>query len=146
MSVVISILDVATLLHPPLLLIVIATFAIINSTTIKPIPKCHEIYNLQINSDLVVLSSCESGLGELLTGEGMMGLNRSFVYAGVPNVIFSLWKVLDQVGSEMMIEFYKEVLSGKSYSAALRATKLKMLANEATASPEFWSAFLLIGR
>lgn len=104
-----------------------------------------EIYNMKINSDLIVLSSCESGVGKIVQGEGMLGLNRSFVYAGVPNVIFSLWKVYDRIGSEMMLYFYQAILDGQSYATALRSTKLKLLAKEETASPEFWSAFLLIG-
>ena len=105
-----------------------------------------EIYNLAINSDLAILSSCESGVGQIIRGEGMLGLNRSFVAAGVPNVIFSLWKVFDQIGSEMMIQFYQEVLQGASYSAALRKVKLDMLSKPESASPEFWAAFLLIGK
>jgi len=104
-----------------------------------------EVYNMSINSDLLVLSSCESGVGQLLDGEGMLGLNRSFVYAGVPNVVFSLWKVFDHVTKDMMSQFYKYILDGHSYSAALRLVKLDMLKNEVTASPEFWGAFLLIG-
>lgn len=105
-----------------------------------------EIYNMAINSDLLVLSSCESGVGELLAGEGMLGLNRSFVYAGVPNVVFSLWKVFDHITKDMMTQFYQYILEGHSYATALRLTKLDMLQKEATASPEFWGAFLLIGR
>lgn len=105
-----------------------------------------EVYNLAVNSDLVVLSSCESGVGKLLGGEGMLGLNRSFVYAGVPNVIFSLWKVYDENTGELMTEFYKNTLEGQSYSKALRTAKLKMLANPETAAPDIWAAFLLVGR
>lgn len=105
-----------------------------------------EIYNLTINSDLVVLSSCESGMGKLLKGEGMLGLNRSFVYAGASNVVFSLWEVEDKATSEMMQYFYKEILKDKSYSSALRNAKLKMLENKMTASPDVWGAFLLVGR
>lgn len=105
-----------------------------------------EIYNMAINSDLVVLSSCESGLGKIVAGEGMLGLNRGFAYAGVPNVVFSLWKVYDKVTSDMMYIFYKEILKGASYSAALRTAKLQLLEDERTASPHYWSAFLLIGK
>ncbi len=105
-----------------------------------------EVYNLDIPADLVVLSSCESGLGKLQAGEGLIGLNRSFIYSGVPNVVFSLWKVNDKVSSELMIEFYREVLDGEDYAGALRKAKLKLLKDETTASPNLWSSFLLIGR
>lgn len=105
-----------------------------------------EVYNLDISADLVVLSSCESGFGQIVAGEGMMGLNRSFVYAGVPNVLFSLWKVNDKSSSEFMIDFYKNRLDGQSYGAALRATKLKLIQESSTASPNIWSSFLLMGQ
>ena len=105
-----------------------------------------EIYDMKINSDLLVLSSCESGVGKVISGEGMLGLNRSFVHAGVPNVVFSLWKIYDKVTNEMMQSFYAEILKGASYSKALQKVKLQLLSRPETASPHFWSAFLLIGR
>ncbi len=105
-----------------------------------------ELYNLNIPASLVVLSSCESGKGKLLQGEGQLGLNRAFLYAGVPNVLFSLWKVNDQATSDFMSHFYRAMLQGQSYAAALRAAKLKLLADPVTASPNLWSDFLLIGK
>jgi len=105
----------------------------------------NEIQQLDINADLVVLSSCESGIGQLFWGEGLIALNRSFVYAGAKNVLFSLWKINDQYSSELMIDFYKEVKAGKTYTAALRAAKLKMLSNPKTSSPRYWAPFVLMG-
>lgn len=105
----------------------------------------NEIYNLSIPAELVVLSSCESGLGKTVSGEGMLGLNRAFAYAGVHNIVYSLWKVNDKAVSGLMTEFYKHIFAGKSYAAALRAAKLKLLNNPTTASPNFWAGFLLIG-
>lgn len=105
-----------------------------------------EIYNLATKADLVTLSSCESGFGKLALTEGMLGLNRAFINAGTPNVIFSLWKVYDKVSAQLMIEFYQGVLAGKSYSTSLREAKLKLLAQESTATPHFWSPYILIGR
>ena len=105
-----------------------------------------EIYNISSQADLVTLSSCESGFGKLEKTEGLLGLNRAFIYAGTPNVVFSLWKVYDKVSANLMVDFYKSVLEGKDYSASLREAKLKLLDNEATAAPHFWSPFLLIGR
>ena len=104
-----------------------------------------EIYNLSLNADLVVLSSCESGIGKLLKGEGMLGINRSFIYAGVPNIIFSLWKVNDEKSSKLMTAFYENMLKGQNYSQALRSAKLKMLNDEVSALPVYWSPFVLIG-
>ena len=105
-----------------------------------------EIYNLNSKADLVTLSSCESGFGKLAQSEGMLGLNRAFIYAGTPNVVFSLWKVYDKVSAQLMIDFYTQILDGKNYASSLRQAKLKLLENEATASPHFWSPYLLIGR
>ncbi len=105
-----------------------------------------ELYNLRIQADLVVLSSCESGFGQVTGSEGLLGLNRGFIYAGASNIIFSLWNASDQGSSDFMVNFYREVLLGKEYSTALRMAKLKMLDNAATASPGIWGGFLLLGR
>ena len=105
-----------------------------------------EIYTLQSKADLVTLSSCESGFGKVTWHDGVLGLNRAFLYAGTPNVVFSLWKVYDKVSADLMVDFYKNILDGKDYSESLREAKLKLLNNEATAAPHFWSPYLLIGR
>lgn len=105
----------------------------------------NEIQNADIQADLVVLSSCESGIGQLIHGEGLIALNRSFFYSGAKNVLFSLWKVNDRLSSEFMIEFYKNYLEGQTYTNALRNTKLKMLENPEAALPKNWAAFILMG-
>jgi len=104
-----------------------------------------EIYNLDLNANLVVLSSCESGIGKLIRGEGIMALTRGFLYSGARNIMFSLWKVNDRYTSQLMVDFYKEMLSGKNYAKALRAAKLRMINNEKSAKPVLWSGFVLIG-
>lgn len=106
----------------------------------------NEIYNIQLNADLVVLSSCESGFGYISRGEGMLGINRSFLYSGTNNVLYSLWKVNDKASSELMVEFYKQIFKNKDYATSLRASKLKLMTNEATALPNYWAPFVLIGR
>lgn len=105
-----------------------------------------EIYNLALQADLVTLSSCESGYGKMEVSEGLLGLNRAFIYAGTPNVVFSLWKVYDKVSAELMVDFYENILSGKTYPASLRQAKLNLLKQEATAAPHFWAPYLFIGR
>ncbi|MFK7934813.1 MAG: CHAT domain-containing protein, partial [Saprospiraceae bacterium] len=105
-----------------------------------------EIYNLNIQADLITLSSCESGFGKLENSEGLLGLNRAFVYAGTSNVVFSLWKVYDKVSAKLMIDFYQQLLKNNDYASSLRQAKLNLINNEATASPHFWSSYLLIGR
>ncbi len=105
-----------------------------------------EIYNLALPTSLVTLSSCESGIGKEVKGEGMLTLGRGFLYAGARNVLFSLWKVNDKQTGQLMIKFYKNVKKGKSYSESLRKAKLFMLAKEETALPLYWSSFVLVGR
>lgn len=105
-----------------------------------------EAYNLNLKADLLVLSSCESGIGKLLRGEGLMAFTRGFLYAGAQNLVVSLWKVSDRQTQDLMIEFYKNILSGQSYAGSLRNAKLKMLHNKATAFPKSWSSFVLIGQ
>jgi len=105
-----------------------------------------EAYNLELNAELLVLSSCESAGGPLQKGEGLMALTRAFIYAGAENIVASLWKVRDQHTSELMIAFYEEILQGKRYAEALRAAKLQMIANLETAGPQSWAGFILIGK
>jgi CHAT domain-containing protein len=105
-----------------------------------------ETYNLDLGADLLVLSSCESGTGKLAKGEGLLALTRGFLYSGARNIIASLWKVYDQHTSQLMVEIYRQIAAGKSYSAALREAKLKMIANPETAGPQSWASFVLIGK
>ncbi len=102
-----------------------------------------EVYNLDIAADLVVLSSCESGIGKLVEGEGMMALTRGLLYAGAQNQMASLWKIEDKSSAELMISFYGFLLSGNTFPEALRNAKLKMI--EQNVPPVFWGAYVLIG-
>jgi CHAT domain-containing protein/Tfp pilus assembly protein PilF len=104
-----------------------------------------EAYNLQLDAELLVLSSCESGVGKMARGEGVLAFTRGFQYAGARNIIYSLWKVLDKQTKELMQEFYGGVLNGKRVSQALREAKLKMVRNHATAFPLLWAGFVLLG-
>ena len=105
----------------------------------------NEIQQLDLDADLVVLSSCESGIGNLNQSEGLLALNRSFVYAGARNVLSSLWKIDDTYSSRLMIDFYKELATGASYTDALRTAKLRMLDEAQSASPRYWASFVLFG-
>ncbi len=105
-----------------------------------------ETYNLDLNADLLVLSACQTGAGKFAKGEGLMALTRGFLYSGARNIVASLWKVYDQHTSLLMVEMYRQIAAGKSYSAALREAKLKMITNPETAGPQSWAGFVLIGR
>jgi CHAT domain-containing protein len=109
---------------------------------------CGEIYNLNMNADLVVLSACETGLGKISTGEGVIGLSRALVYAGAKNIIVSFWKVADESTAELMVDFYKIHLQNKnkSFSESLQRAKLDLMKNEKYSSPYYWAPFVLIGK
>lgn len=107
----------------------------------------YEIYNLNLNAELAVLSACKTGTGELLMGEGIMSLARGFLYAGVPSIVLTLWEIEDASGSEIMLEFYRNLLNGKPADKALRNAKLTYLesANQLESHPYFWAAYVQIG-
>jgi len=105
-----------------------------------------EMFNLNTQADLAVLSSCESGIGKLVPGEGVLALTRGFLYSGIPNVIVSLWKVYDKYASRLMVSFYSDLLENEDYSQALRHAKLDLISDPRTAFPQKWSSFILIGR
>ena len=105
-----------------------------------------KLFNLNLNAELVVLSSCESGSGEFQVGEGILSLMQGIFYAGAHNLIYTLWKVDDQITSEFMINFYDELLKTNDISAALHQSKLKMIKNPKTANPRTWSGYSLISK
>lgn len=103
-----------------------------------------EIYSLKTNADLVVLSACNSGVGPIYEGEGLMALPRGFIYAGVPNVMASLWKVHDEKTKDLMLFFYQHLLSGDLYAEALRKAKQDCI-NKGYL-PIDWAGFVIIGK
>jgi CHAT domain-containing protein len=106
-----------------------------------------DIYNLNINASLTVLSACNTGGGQLKKGEGIMSLARGFFYAGCPSVIMSLWEVEDQSGSQIMSSFYKYLKKGKTKDEALRLAKLEYLdrSNSRRAHPHYWLGYISLG-
>jgi CHAT domain-containing protein len=109
--------------------------------------RTYEIYRLRLLADLVVLSSCQSGLGKEVKGEGLVGLTHAFMYAGVPRVVASLWTISDNPTAQLMAQFYREMLKNghASPAAALRSAQLSMLKDKRWESPYFWSGFVLQG-
>jgi len=108
--------------------------------------RLHEIYNLKLGADLVVLSSCQTALGKEIKGEGLVGLTRGFMYAGTPRVVASLWKVSDKATAELMKRFYQKMLrEGLRPAAALRAAQVSMLNERQWAAPYYWAGFVLQG-
>ena len=111
-----------------------------------------EIYNLELNADIVILSACETALGEIKKGEGVVGLSTAILYAGSRNMILSLWRVADNPTKKLMVYFYEFLLAEyddfaqmPSFANALYQAKLQIIKDGKYAHPYFWSAFILIG-
>ena len=105
-----------------------------------------EVFDLKLNSDLVVLSACKTGLGRNVRGEGVMGLARAFFYAGTSSVLVSLWSVDDRSTAEFMTAFYSaRRLQNTNKSAALKIARTTMIQQKTYSHPYYWSPFILIG-
>jgi CHAT domain-containing protein len=105
-----------------------------------------DIYNMRLSADLVVLSACQTGLGQGVRGEGLVGLTRGFMYAGSKSVVASLWKVDDMATAALMGNFYEGMLrDGLTPAAALRAAKMKMWRQERWRHPYYWAGFIVQG-
>jgi len=107
----------------------------------------YELFDLKLNAGLATLSACNSGIGIIEDGEGVMSIARGFSFAGCPNVVMSLWPVPDVSTSNIMKSFYKYLLDGKPKAEALRQAKLDYLekANRMTSSPFYWGGFVIVG-
>ncbi|MEP4094107.1 DUF2225 domain-containing protein [Reichenbachiella sp.] len=115
-----------------------------------------EVYNINLNAELVSLSACETGLGKISNGEGIIGLTRALIYAGAKNITVSLWKVSDESTKQLMIDYYDNFLPHEvpadlheslSYAYALKKAKVSMIEKGGKfAHPYYWSPFVLIGK
>jgi tetratricopeptide (TPR) repeat protein len=106
-----------------------------------------DIFNLQLNAELVVLSGCRTGLGKDIRGEGLVGLTRGFMYAGSKRVMASLWNVSDEATAQLMRKFYQGLFGPQQLSpaAALRAAQLALRRESRWQSPYYWASFVMQG-
>jgi CHAT domain-containing protein len=104
-----------------------------------------EVLRLRLAAELVTLSACQSALGELVTGEGIVGLARSFFYAGTDTVVASLWNVNDRASARLMTRFYRHLAGGAPKAEALRRARLDLRRDDATRHPYYWAPFVLLG-
>lgn len=107
----------------------------------------YELQQMHLSAELAFLSACETGYGQYQAGEGVASLARSFMYAGVPSVVQSLWKVSDFAGAKVVEQYYKELLKDKNKAVALRQAKLNYLKKvEGMAQhPFYWASFVQLG-
>jgi CHAT domain-containing protein len=103
----------------------------------------NELFTLHLQANLVVLSACKSGTGNVMEGEGIYALPRGFIYAGIPHLIASMWKVHDEKTMQLITTFYQQIAQGKSYKQALQFSKINMF--EKGELPMDWSGLILIG-
>ena len=107
----------------------------------------HELYTYRNQADLVVLSACNTSLGEIAAGEGVFSLARGFFYSGANSVVPTLWNVNDKSGSLIMTDFYRNLKDGMSKPLALHKAKLKYINTHSlsSGSPHYWAPYILIG-
>jgi CHAT domain-containing protein len=107
----------------------------------------YELNLLEINTDLVVLSACETGFGKYERGEGVVSLGRGFMYSGAPSLVMTLWPINDKATSVLISAFYNELAMGHGKDEAMRNAKMIYLegAKDITAHPFFWASFINLG-
>lgn len=107
----------------------------------------YEVYSLPLKAMMVVLTSCNTGTGMLINGEGILSLARGFLYAGSRSVVMSMWEVEDISSPEVIHNFYRNLRSGQTKSSALRSARLKFLitADQARSHPYYWSSLVIYG-
>lgn len=131
--------------HPELSGIVLAMVKP-DGSNINGFMPLQDIYKLDLSAQLVVLSACDTALGQDVKGEGLVSLTRGFMYAGSKSVVTSLWKVDDRATAKLMKHFYQAMLQdGMTPAAALRSAKQKIRGDKAWSAPFFWAGFVLQG-
>lgn len=107
--------------------------------------RAHEIFSLRLCADVAVCSACQTGLGELRAGEGMVGLSRAFFFAGAPSLLVSLWPVDDQATSHLMQSFYVHLRAGAAVAEALWRAR-RETRDKGWTNPRDWAGFLVVGQ
>ena len=106
--------------------------------------EAHEIFSLNLNGYLVAMSACETGLSSITKGDELIGLSRSFIYAGATSLLSSLWKVDDLATAVLIKRFFRYVAEGDSRAEALRKAQL-LVKTQINAHPAYWAAFQITG-
>lgn len=119
-----------------------------NDTIEESTLSTYELYSLKLDAQMAVLSACNTGIGKLQRGEGIISFARGFLYAGVPSITMTLWPVNDETSAKIMLSYYKYLLKGKSKSEALRMAKLDFLDETIEMyklQPYYWAGYVVMG-
>lgn len=111
----------------------------------KGVLRAHEIFDLELSAELVVLSACETALGEEVRGEGLVGLTQGFFSAGAAGVVVSLWQVDDRATARLMERFYRHLFAGRSPATSLREAQLSLREEVGWQAPFYWAGFVVQG-
>lgn len=122
-------------------------FSQLNDTIDDGYLKTFEIYGIPLKAKMVVLSSCNTGIGLMSSGEGILSLARGFIYSGSKSVVMSLWEIEDKSGTEIVEKFYRNLKSGYSKSESLKRARIDYLRNadQLRSHPYFWSTLVVYG-
>ena len=104
-----------------------------------------EIFGMRLNTELVTLSACQTGINERSPGDELIGLTRAFLYAGAPSVVVSLWSVDAFSTHELMLAFYKNLKNGADKATALQMAQIKIMEEKEYTHPYYWAPFVLVG-
>jgi CHAT domain-containing protein len=107
-----------------------------------------ELYQMQLNAKLVVLSGCNTGMGRLQLGEGLLSLGRSFFYTGVRSLVYTLWPVADKSSAKLISIFYSQLVKNKGLEISLQSAKIQYLAeaDPAKSHPFYWASYQIVGK
>ena len=111
----------------------------------KAVLTAREIFDMRLNTELVTLSACETGLNERSPGDELIGLTRAFLYAGAPSVVVSLWSVDAQSTHDLMLGFYRHLKKGLDKATALQQAQIKIMEEKEYSHPYYWAPFILVG-
>lgn len=124
-----------------------SSLAFLTDSTNDGLLHTHELFSLELNAELVTLSACNSGVGKLYAGEGVMSIAKGFAYSGAPNMIMTLWPVSDQATEAIMHLFYQYLKDGMPKHKALQKAKLEFIKeyNIGRSHPQLWGGLIIIG-
>ena len=113
--------------------------------SLSPLREYRICFPNRLNTELVTLSACQTGLNKRSPGDELIGLTRAFLYAGAPSVVVSLWSVDAYLTHDLMLEFYKQLKEGADKATALQKAQIKIMEKDEYNHLYYWAPFVLVG-